>query len=69
MLREIEEYYIAETKEGREVYSIEMSPIAYDHLQSELKNRRATPEWTGLIRIKENTRRFTIHSQPLALAT
>jgi len=54
MLRKINELYHETVNAGKKIAAIKISNIAYDHLQSELNNRKELPEWIDKIRIESN---------------
>lgn len=56
MLRQIDELYEETLKAGKKVAEILISYIAYDHLKSELNNRKEKPEWIDRIKVAENVR-------------
>ncbi len=56
MLRQIDELYEETLKAGKKVAEILISYIGYDHLKSELNNRKEKPEWIDRIKVVENMR-------------
>lgn len=54
MLRKIEELYQEKLDTGKKITEIKISSIGYDHLKSELSNRKEMPEWIDKIRVESN---------------
>jgi len=54
MLRQINELYEDTLKAGKKVSKILISYIGYDHLKSELNNRKEQPEWIDRLKVTEN---------------
>ncbi len=60
MLKQIDATYEEHVKNGKTVSRIEISPIALDHLNSELKNCKEKPEWLDYIAVNQSIFGFTI---------
>jgi len=54
MLRKINELYIETVNAGKKIAEIKISNIGYDHLKSELNNRKELPEWVGKLKVENN---------------
>jgi hypothetical protein len=53
MITKINELYQEAVSAGKKVTEIAISYIAYDHLKSELNNRKAEPKWLSKVKVKE----------------
>ena len=53
MITKINELYQEAINAGKRVSEIAISYIAYDHLKSELNNRRSEPSWLNKVKVKE----------------
>lgn len=53
MITKINELYQEALNAGKKVSEIAISYIAYDHLKSELNNRKAEPNWLNKVKVKE----------------
>lgn len=53
MIAKINELYEEAVNAGKKIKEIIISHIAYDHLKSELNNRKAEPNWLGKVKTKE----------------
>lgn len=56
MFRQINELYEDALKAGKKVSEIIISYIGYDHLKSELNNRKEKPEWMDRVKATDNVR-------------
>ena len=60
MLKQIDATYEEYVKNGKRVRQIEISPIGFDHLNSELKNRKERPEWLDYVKVNSGIFGFMI---------
>lgn len=60
MLKQIDATYEEYVKNGKRVSQIEISPIGFDHLNSELKNRKEKPEWLDYVKVNREIFGFSI---------
>lgn len=56
MIKQINELYEETVKTGKRVSEILISYIGYDHLRSELENKKEKPEWVDRLKVQENFR-------------
>jgi hypothetical protein len=63
MIAQINSSYEELLQKGKKVYEIEISPIGFDHLTSELLNQKEKPQWSDYIRVKNEIRGFVIRSR------
>jgi|GEM_PF-980123 len=56
MIRQITELYEEAVQAGKKVSQILISYIGYDHLKSELNNRKEQPEWLDRLKVADNVR-------------
>lgn len=54
MIMQINELYEEAIKSGSRVAEIHISHIGYDHLKSEMQNKREKPQWLDQLKIQEN---------------
>jgi len=53
MITKINELYQEAVNAGKKITEITISYIAYDHLKSELNNRKSEPNWLNKVKVKE----------------
>lgn len=56
MIKQISDLYDEALQAGRKVTQILISYIGYDHLKSELRNRKDEPVWIDRVKVAENIR-------------
>jgi len=64
MLRKIDELYRGTVSTGKKISEIRISSIGYDHLKSELSNRKEMPEWIDKIKIESNITGIKLIDEP-----
>ena len=52
MIKQIDELYKDTLKQGKRVLEILISYIGYDHLKSELENKKEKPEWVDRLKVQ-----------------
>lgn len=63
MIRQINDLYDEALNAGKKVKEILISYIGYDHLKSELNNRKEQPEWMDRLKVTENIRGVQLISE------
>ena len=56
MITQINELYEEAVRAGNKIAEIHISTIGYDHLKSEMQNKREKPQWLDQLKIQENFR-------------
>ena len=60
MIRQIEDVYEQSEKDGKVVLEVLVSPIGYEHLKSELQNKKEQPVWVDRLKVKEGQKGFAL---------